>query len=265
MAQGVLARPRTRPAASGAATVAPDRLGTAAKWLGWATALGFLAMLYMALIYAPTERTQGPAQRIFYLHIGSAIITYVAYVVTAIASVGYLWKRSERMDQLARSSAEVGLLINTILLVTGSIWGKAIWGTWWSWDARLTSTLILWFIYAGYLMLRAYGGDTPQIARSAAVIGIIGCLDIPIINQSVRWWRTLHPAPVVVRESPALPDTMLHAVFVSLAAFLLLYAYLTVQRLRVEQLATTVGRLRQEALFLDDSTTTRTERHDDAG
>ena len=124
MAQGVLARPRTRVAGGGAATATPDRLGQAAKWLGWATALGFLAMLYMALIYAPTERTQGPAQRIFYLHIGPAFITYLAYIVTAIASIGYLWKRSERMDQLARSSAEVGLLLNTILLVSGSIWAR---------------------------------------------------------------------------------------------------------------------------------------------
>lgn len=253
MAQSVLTQRQTQARDEQATNVRPDRLGQWAKWLGIASVIAVLAMLYMALIYAPTERTQGQAQRIFYVHIGSAVITYVAYIVTAIASIGFLWKRSEWLDQLARSSAEVGLLINTILLVSGSIWGKAIWGTWWSWDARLTSTLILWFIYAGYLMLRAYGGDTPQIARSAAVIGIIGCLDIPIINQSVRWWRTLHPAPIVVRESPALPATMLQAMFVAMAAFFLLYLYLTIQRFRVEQLSTTVGRLRQEALFLDDA------------
>jgi heme exporter protein C len=254
MAQSVLTQRQTQAVPNQATGAQSDRLGQWAKWLGIATVVAVLAMLYMALIYAPTERTQGQAQRIFYIHIGSATITYVAYIVTAVASIGFLWKRSEWLDQLARSSAEVGLLINSILLVSGSIWGKAIWGTWWSWDARLTSTLILWFIYAGYLMLRAYGGDTPQIARSAAVIGIIGCLDIPIINQSVRWWRTLHPAPIVVRESPALPATMLQAMFVAMAAFFLLYLYLTIQRFRVEQLATTVGRLRQEALFLDDAT-----------
>lgn len=255
MAQGAQAQPfpqsRARLAAAGS-IAATDRLGRVAQALGAATGLAMLAMLYMALIYAPTELTQGPAQRIFYPHIGSAFITYVAYGVTCIASVAYLWRRSETWDMVARSSAEVGLLLNTILLASGAIWGKAIWGTWWSWDARLTSTLILWFIYAGYLMLRAYGGDTPQIARSAAVVGIIGCLDIPIINQSVRWWRTLHPAPIVVRESPALPTTMLQAMFVAIAAFLLLYAYLTVQRFRVERLATTVGQLRQEALFAAD-------------
>ena len=253
MAQSVLTQRQTQAVPNQVTGAQSDRLGQWAKWLGIATVIAVLAMLYMALIYAPTERTQGQAQRIFYIHIGSAVITYVAYIVTAVASIGFLWKRREWLDQLARSSAEVGLLINSILLVSGSIWGKAIWGTWWSWDARLTSTLILWFIYAGYLMLRAYGGDTPQIARSAAVIGIIGCLDIPIINQSVRWWRTLHPAPIVVRESPALPATMLQAMFVAMAAFFLLYLYLTIQRFRVEQLSTTVGRLRQEAMFLDDA------------
>lgn len=235
------------------AALAPDRLGLAARILGGVTALAFLAMLYMALIYAPTELTQGPAQRIFYIHIASAIITYVAYAVTCLASIGYLWRRDERWDMLARSSAEVGLLLNTILLLNGAIWGKAIWGTWWSWDARLTSTLILWFIYAGYLMLRAYGGNTPQIARSAAVVAIIGVIDIPIINQSVRWWRTLHPAPIVERENPALPAEMLQAMFVALLAFLLLYAFLTVQRFRVEQLSAQVGQLRQDALFLEDA------------
>ena len=237
----------------GAATAPRDPLGRMAQILGGATALSVLAMLYMALIYAPTELTQGPAQRIFYIHIGSAIITYVAYAVTCIASIGYLWRRGEAWDMLARSSAEVGLLLNTILLLSGAIWGKAIWGTWWSWDARLTSTLILWFIYAGYLMLRAYGGNTPQIARSAAVVGIIGVIDIPIINQSVRWWRTLHPAPIVERANPALPPEMLQAMFVALLAFLILYAFLTVQRFRVEQLSAAVGQLRQDVLFLDDA------------
>ncbi len=256
MAEGVETRAVPAPAGRGrgvsGAALPSDRLGRAAQLLGGATALSVLAMLYMALIYAPTELTQGPAQRIFYIHIGSAIITYVAYAVTCVASIGYLWRRLEAWDMLARASAEVGLLLNTILLLSGAIWGKAIWGTWWSWDARLTSTLILWFIYAGYLMLRAYGGNTPQIARSAAVVGIIGVIDIPIINQSVRWWRTLHPAPIVERANPALPAEMLQAMFVALLAFLILYSYLTVQRFRVEQLGASVGRLRQDLLFLDD-------------
>ncbi len=254
-----LARPRGAARAAGrrSGQVAPaaqrvDRLAQAARYLGIAAALSMVAMLYFALIYAPTERTQGHAQRIFYPHYGSAIITYVAYLVTCVASIGYLWKRGERWDQVARASAEVGVLLNTILLVAGSIWGKTIWGTWWTWDARLTSTLILWFIYVGYLMLRSYGGDTPQIARSAAVIGIIGCLDIPIINQSVRWWRTLHPAPVVQRANPALPAEMVHAMLVAMLAFFLLYLYLTVQRLRVAQLEAAAGQVRQRLLFAEE-------------
>lgn len=250
-----LARPRAgsradRIAVPGAQ--ATDRLAQAARYLGIAAALGMVAMLYFALIYAPTERTQGHAQRIFYPHYGSAIITYVAYITTCIASIGYLWKRRESWDQVARASAEVGVLLNTILLVAGSIWGKTIWGTWWTWDARLTTTLILWFIYVGYLMLRSYGGDTPQIARSAAVIGIIGCIDIPIINQSVNWWRTLHPAPVVQRADPALPAEMVHAMLVAMLAFFLLYLYLLIQRLRVAKLEASVGQARQRLLFADE-------------
>lgn len=253
MAQGVLHRPQTT-ASPTRATTQPDRLGQATTVLALAMGVGVLAMLLTALIYAPTERTQGPAQRIFYLHMGAAMTTYLAYIVTCLASIGYLWQRRDWLDHLALASAEVGVLLNSILLISGAIWGKAIWGTWWTWDARLTSTLILWFIYAGYLMLRAYGGNTPQIARSAAVVGIIGCLDIPIINQSVRWWRTLHPAPVVERANPALPAPMLQAMFVAIIAFVLLYAYLTVQRLRLARLEQQASIARQELLFRDPPT-----------
>lgn len=250
-----LARPRSgsgarREAAAGAQS--PDRLAQWARYLGIAAALSMVAMLYMSLIYAPVERTQGEAYRLFYPHYGSAIITYVAYITAAVASVGFLWKRREGWDQVARSSVEVGVLMNTILLVAGSIWGKTIWGTWWAWDPRLTTTLILWFIYVGYLMLRSYGGDSPQIARSAAVIAIIGCIDIPIINQSVNWWRTLHPAPVVQRTDPALPPEMVQAMLVAMVAFLLLYLYLLIQRLRVARLEATAGQIRQKLLFADE-------------
>lgn len=254
-----LTQPRTGTRRNGAGPAAltgahaPDRLAQWAKYLGILAALSMVAMLYFSLIYAPTERTQGHAQRLFYPHYGSAILTYVAYIVTAIASVGFLWKRREGFDQVARASAEVGVLLNTMLLVAGSIWGKTIWGTWWAWDPRLTTTLILWFVYVGYLMLRSYGGDTPQIARSAAVIGIIGCIDIPIINQSVNWWRTLHPAPVVQRADPALPAEMIQAMLVAMVAFLFLYLYLLIQRLRVARLEATAGQLRQRLLFADDA------------
>ena len=230
---------------------ARDRLDTTTRALGIATAVAMPVMLALVFLYAPPERTQGQAQRIFYPHFGAALVMYLAYFVTFVASIAYLWRRSARADMVARCSAEVGLLFTTIVLLSGSIWGKTIWGTWWAWDARLTTTLILWFIYAGYLMLRAYGGDTGQIARSAAVVGIVGFLDVPIINQSVRWWRTLHPAPIVERANPALPPAMLQTMAVALVAFALLYAYLLAQRLRVERLRAEVGELQQRALFED--------------
>jgi heme exporter protein C len=247
-----LARPRAGSRVAVANEQPVDRLAQTAKYLGPIAALSMVAMLYMSLIYAPVEQTQGQAYRLFYPHYGSAIITYLAYIVTAVASVGYLWKRRESWDQVARASAEVGVLMNTILLIAGSIWGKTIWGTWWAWDPRLTTTLILWFIYVGYLMLRSYGGDTPQIARSAAVLGIIGCVDIPIINQSVNWWRTLHPAPIVQRTNPALPAEMVQAMLVAMFAFFLLYLYILIQRLRVAKLEASVGQARQRLLFADE-------------
>ncbi len=259
MGQRVQAQTLPRPTATGrerarGAGGARDRLGASARVLGPLTALAMLAMLYMALIYAPREATQGDAQRIFYLHIGSVLGTYLAFFVTFVGSIAYLWRRWEGADLVARCSAEVGLLFTTILLLSGAIWGKPIWGTWWTWDARLTTTLILWFIYAGYLMLRAYGGETAQIARSAAVVGIVGVFDIPIIHFAVIWWRTLHPTPVVVRSDPQLEAAMAQAMGVALLAFLLLYLYLLVQRLRVERLRLATAELRQQALFLDEDT-----------
>jgi heme exporter protein C len=136
---------------------------------------------------------------------------------------------------LARSSAELGFIFTTLVLVTGSLWGRPIWGAWWSWDARLTTTLILWFIYLGYFMVRAYAGDAERAARYAAVLGILGAVDLPIIHLSVTWWRTLHPAPVVLKTSgPDLPNSMLVTLIVCFIGFTLLYAYLMALKLRIE-------------------------------
>jgi heme exporter protein C len=204
-------------------------------------ALGLLAIatlsvgIYMAFVYAPTDRVQGHAQRIFYVHVPMAWLAYLAFAVIFVGSVGYLWKRSLKMDRLARASAELGFLFTTLVLITGMLWGRPIWNAWWSWDARLTTTLILWFIYLGYFMLRAYAGDRERGARYAAVLGIVGAVDIPIIHQSVEWWRTLHPEPVVLDPSgPNLPDSMLATLLVCLLGFTLLYGYLMVQKWRIE-------------------------------
>jgi heme exporter protein C len=148
----------------------------------------------------------------------------------------YLWKRDLKWDRIARASVEVGVVFTTLVLVTGSLWAKPIWNTWWTWDARLTSTLVLWFIYVAYLMLRAYTPDLERGARFGAVLGIIGFVDIPIIHFSVQWWRTLHPEPVVARANPQLPPEMLVTLLVALAAATLLYATLMVYRTRLERL-----------------------------
>jgi heme exporter protein C len=203
--------------------------------LGVLSVLIITVGLFMAFVYAPMDRVQGQAQRIFYIHVPMAWLAYLAFAFILIGSVGYLWKRSMAMDRLARSSAELGFLFTSLVLLTGSLWGRPIWNTWWTWDARLTTTLILWFIYLGYFMLRSYAGDAERGARYAAVLGIIGAVDVPIIHLSVTWWRTLHPTPIVLNTSgPELPNSMLYSMLTCFLGFTLLYAYLLVQKYRVE-------------------------------
>jgi heme exporter protein C len=215
--------------------------------------LSMAAALYAALIYAPTERIQGDVQRIFYFHVPLAWTSYLAFFVVFVTSAAYLVRRAPLMDAIARSSAEVGLLFTTMMLITGSLWARPIWGTWWSWDARLTTTLLLWFIYVGYLMLRSSVDDEERAARYAAVIGIVGALDIPIIHQSVVWWRSLHPESVVLASGgPAMPSSMLAALGVSLVAFTVLYAVLVLLRTRLELVRADLRTLRLRALETAD-------------
>ena len=217
--------------------------------LAVATLLSMAAALFAALIYAPTERVQGDVQRIFYVHLAVAWNAYLAFFLVFVASIVYLWKRDLWWDALARSSAEVGLLFTTLVLIVGSLWARPIWGVWWSWDARLTTTLLLWFIYVGYLMVRSSAADEARGARYAAVLGIIGFLDIPIIHQSVVWWRSLHPESVVTASGgPAMPQSMLVALMINLIAFTILYIYLLRLRLQAEALRRRVRGLRQQLL-----------------
>jgi heme exporter protein C len=215
--------------------------------------LSMAAALYAALLYAPTERIQGDVQRIFYFHVPLAWTSYLAFFVVFVASAAYLLRRAPLMDAIARSSAEVGLLFTTMMLITGSLWARPIWGTWWSWDARLTTTLLLWFIYVGYLMLRSSVDDEKRAARYAAVIGIVGAIDIPIIHQSVVWWRSLHPESVVLASGgPAMPSSMFAALCVSLVAFTVLYAVLVLLRTRIELVRADLRTLRLRALETAD-------------
>src|SRR5438094_2959063 len=201
-----------------------------------ATAATGVAALAMTVGYAPTDRVQGIVQRVFYFHVPMAWVAYLAFAVVLVASIVYLWKRDLRWDAVARASVEIGVLFTTLVLVTGSLWGKPIWNTWWTWDGRLTSTLVLWFVYVGYLMLRAYTPDPERAARLSAVLGIVGFIDIPIVHFSVQWWRTLHPAPVLARSDPQLPAEMILTLLVSLVAMTLLFATLLVYRTRLERL-----------------------------
>lgn len=186
-------------------------------------------------LYVPTDRVQGVVQRIFYFHVPLAIVTFVAFGITAVGSAFYLWRNDPKWDQRAHASAELGVLFCTLVLITGPIWAKPIWGTWWTWDARLTTTLILWLIYVAYLMLRNLTSDPEQGARYAAILGIVGALDIPIINRSVYWWRTIHPAVLVTREGgTGLTDPRMQlTLLVAFVALLLLFFWLL--KLRTSQ------------------------------
>jgi len=194
-----------------------------------------LAGVAWALLAAPTEVVQGVPQRIMYVHVPSVITAYVALAVVFVGSVLFLWKRDDRWDRLAHSAAELAVLFTSMTLISGAVWGKPVWGTWWTWDARLTTTLILWFIYVGYLAVRAWAPGV-RGARAAAVIGIVGVLDIPLIHWSAILLRTLHPQPTVFRpEGPALPPSMLLPLVVNIAAFVLVFAALLTIRVRQER------------------------------
>ena len=197
-------------------------------WWLVAAALAVVAAYARVIWFTPAEATQGLAQKIYYLHLPAALNAYIAFAVVAVTSVVYLWLKDPRADRLAESSAEVGLLFTTVVLTTGPIWGKPVWGTWWTWDARLTLTLFLWFIYAGYLVLRGAVTEPGMRARYSAVLGILGALLIPFIHMSVYLFRTLHPMPIVLKpDRPSLPPEMLQTLMLSFAAFFFTYVVLT--------------------------------------
>lgn len=224
------------------------------KWadtaLPAATFLVMLAAIYLVFIYVPSDRVQGVIQRIFYFHVPLAIMTFVAFGTVAAASILFLWRGSRFWDRLAHSAAEIGMLFCTLVLITGPIWARPVWGTWWTWDARLTTTLILWLIYAAYLMMRSVSGPGEQGARYAAILGIVGAVDIPIINRSVYWWRTIHPAVLVTREGGSgLSDPRMQTAFAaSFLAFFLLFLWLLWVRNEGARLRDGLEEIRNQAL-----------------
>ena len=205
--------------------------------LGGVTLAGLVAGLVMGFAIAPREATQGNVQRIMYLHVPSVWVAYLAFAVVLVASIVYLVRRAEAADRLAHASAEVGVLFTGLTIATGSIWGKPTWGTWWTWDARLTTVSILFVMYLGYLLLRGMIEDRARGARFAAVLGIVAAFNIPRVHFSVYWWRTLHQPPSLVKPGPGtMPGIIVTALLVNFAAFTLLYAYFVTRRARVLRL-----------------------------
>ena len=192
---------------------------------------GLAGVYVLALRFTPIEARQGLAQKIFYLHVPAAWCSLLAFSLVGIASALYLWLHEPRLDRFAAASAEVGVAFSAVMLTTGPIWAKPIWGTWWTWDARLTLTLFLFFLFIGYLALRAAVHEPTERARFSAVVGILGMLLVPFIHLSVYLFRTLHPQPIVLKPSaPSLPPEMLRTLLISVAVFTLLYIGLVTTR-----------------------------------
>ena len=212
--------------------------------LPWLTLATMIAALAMVFLYVPNERVQGIVQRIFYFHLPAAWNTFLGFFIVAGASASYLWQGSRFSDLLAQAAAEIGMVFCTIVLITGSIWARPIWGVWWTWDPRLTMVIVLWTIYAAYLLLRHLAGDTEQIARYAAVLGIVGVLDIPLLHISVRLWRGIHPTI----ERGGLAPEMMWTLLMCTVAFLCLFTWMLWLRLRNLSLREEITMLRRQAV-----------------
>jgi heme exporter protein C len=201
-------------------------------------AAGAVALMVLAFgaifFYAPTDWLQGPVQRIFYLHVSSAIAAYGCFAVVLLGGLVFLRNESYAADRWARAGALVGVIFTTVTLVMGSLWAKKVWGQFWVWDARLTSTLVLWIIYSGYLLVRRLAEPGRQAARIGALVGIFGFVDVPVVHFSVTWWVTQHPGPVVVND--ALPPEMLATFLFTMLCTIVLAAVLVVIRYRIETL-----------------------------
>ena len=219
--------------------------------LGFAAFATMLIALYMAIVASPLERVQGVHQKIFYVHVPLALIAYVSIAVVAVGSVMYLWKRRDHWDRLAFAAAEIGVITTTLVLVTGSLWGRPVWGAWWSWsDARLVTTLVMWLVYIAYLMLRSLGGRTPGTARATAVIGILGFANVPLTYFSVYLWTFLHPLPTLQSSTDRPESAILLPFLVAMLAFTLLFAYLTALRMRLEESRADLDDLRASQDFV---------------
>lgn len=209
------------------------------------TAVMMLVSIYMAFVYAPEEAVMGPPQRIFYFHVPIAIACYAGFFVTFVCSIGYLYTKNLLWDRIAVSAAETGVMFATLMLATGMMWGKPIWGAYWTWDPRLTTSFILWLIFAGYLILRARVDDETMRAKYAAVMGIVGYADVPLVHWSVKLWsRGIHPVLEKTARDPGMHPDMYTALRVCIVTFFLLFVLVLIQRARYEILKADIHRLK---------------------
>ena len=233
------------------------------SWVSWPNllvGLGLVLMLvnvYLIFMVAPTDAVLGNVQRVFYFHVPIAIMSFLGFFLVFIASVLFLVKRAgythismtffriplsffripipgrpEKWDRLAQAAAEVGVVFVTLTLLTGVIWARPVWGVWWTWEPRLTTTLILWLIYVAYLMVRSYAPNRAQGAILAAAVGIVGFVDVPIVYYSVQWWRSIHPSAVVgpLAQAGSLEPVMQLILLFSFIAFLVVFLHLLIER-----------------------------------
>ncbi|MGH9749088.1 MAG: cytochrome c biogenesis protein [Candidatus Polarisedimenticolia bacterium] len=207
------------------------------------TTLAIAVCITVVFAVVPGERTMGAVQRIFYFHVPSAINAFLGVALCALFSLLYLWRRERRFDILAHGSAELAVLFCSIVLITGPLWARPVWGVWWTGEVRLTSTLVLWLILVGYLVLRASAENPDQAARWGAVVAILGALDVPIIYKSVEWWRGLHPKVLRVSGGRGLDPAMRQALLLCIVSFVLLFALLLVLRTRLGRLQVDVESL----------------------
>jgi heme exporter protein C len=229
-----------------------ERPGSLGEILGLKTVLavttGVMMLIDIWLIFmvAPTDSVLGHVQRVFYFHVPIAIMSFLAFFVVFIASLGYLIKRTPKWDAIAHASAEVGVVFVTLALLTGIIWARPIWNTWWTWEPRLTTTMILWLIYVAYLMVRSYAPSQSKGAIYGAVVGILGFVDVPIVYYSVVWWRSVHPSPVVgpFAQADALDSTMAWILLYSFITFIFFFAYMVMERIELRNTEEALGRIR---------------------
>jgi heme exporter protein C len=226
------------------------RLTTWQLVLAVAAAAALATTRYAALVWAPQEATMGDIQRIFYIHVPSAWTAFLAFFAVFVGSLGYLITKDLRWDRAALACAEIGTVFTTAVLITGPIWAKPVWGIWWTWDARLTTTLILWLLYISYLLLRDFLEESTRRATLAAVFGIFAFIDVPIVWVSIRIWRTQHPQPVIGGgENSGLAPEMLKVLLFSWITFLIVFVLLAILRMQLEKDREEVQQLRRTLLL----------------